>query len=212
MPPAATDELVAEFRERHPLEAGPHGGADGSHAGDWTSTLVVMFNVGGGELLVIMLIALIVLGPQRLPDAARQVGKVMSEVRRVSSGFQRELKDALDASESETPARRTEASPSPPPWPTPTPMPRPGRRTATGTTAPPGSGDGGEDGTTAAPSPRRCRTPRPSRRHRPRPAGRPTRPGPGWRRRWPTRFDEIVTPLGDERGLLGPARGSRRPR
>ena len=33
-----------------------------------------MFNVGGGEVLVIALIALIVLGPQRLPDAARQVG------------------------------------------------------------------------------------------------------------------------------------------
>ena len=36
-----------------------------------------MFNVGGGELLVILLIALIVLGPQRLPDAARQIGKAM---------------------------------------------------------------------------------------------------------------------------------------
>lgn len=58
-----------------------------------------MFNVGGGEVLVIALIALIVLGPQRLPDAARQVGKAMGELRRLSSGFQDELKTAFEESE-----------------------------------------------------------------------------------------------------------------
>lgn len=58
-----------------------------------------MFNIGGGEFLVIALIALIVLGPQRLPEAARQVGKVMGDLRRVSSGFQNELKSALDEAE-----------------------------------------------------------------------------------------------------------------
>jgi sec-independent protein translocase protein TatB len=55
-----------------------------------------MFNIGGGEILVISLVALIVLGPQRLPDAARQVGKAMGELRRLSTGFQNELKGALD--------------------------------------------------------------------------------------------------------------------
>jgi Tat protein translocase TatB subunit len=54
-----------------------------------------MFNIGGGEFLVIAVLALIVLGPQRLPDAARQVGKVMGEMRRLSSGFQQELQSAL---------------------------------------------------------------------------------------------------------------------
>jgi Tat protein translocase TatB subunit len=62
-----------------------------------------MFNIGGGEFLVIAIIALIVLGPQRLPDAARQVGKAMGELRRLSSGFQSELKSAFDESE-RTPA------------------------------------------------------------------------------------------------------------
>ncbi|HEY9558586.1 MAG TPA: Sec-independent protein translocase protein TatB, partial [Acidimicrobiales bacterium] len=57
-----------------------------------------MFNVGGGEILVIAFIALIVLGPQRLPGAARQVGKAMGDLRRISSGFQSELKSALDDS------------------------------------------------------------------------------------------------------------------
>ena len=55
-----------------------------------------MFNVGGPEVLVILLLALIVLGPQRLPDAARQVGKFMGELRRMSSGFQQELRSAMD--------------------------------------------------------------------------------------------------------------------
>jgi sec-independent protein translocase protein TatB len=68
-----------------------------------------MFNVGGGELLVILLVALIVLGPQRLPGAARQVGKVMGDIRRISSGFQDELKNAFDADD--TPPRRTEPVP-----------------------------------------------------------------------------------------------------
>ncbi len=55
-----------------------------------------MFNIGGGELLVILLIALIVLGPTKLPEAARQVGAVARELRRMSSSFQAELKSALD--------------------------------------------------------------------------------------------------------------------
>jgi sec-independent protein translocase protein TatB len=58
-----------------------------------------MFNIGGGELLVIVLIALIVLGPQRLPDAMRTVGRVVGEVRRISTGFQQELRDAFEDSE-----------------------------------------------------------------------------------------------------------------
>lgn len=70
-----------------------------------------MFNVGGGELLVILLIALIVLGPQRLPDAARQMGKVMGEVRRVSAGFQKEMKDAFEDVDGGSRTRRTEATP-----------------------------------------------------------------------------------------------------
>lgn len=55
-----------------------------------------MFNVGGGEVLVILLIALIVLGPDKLPNAARQAGKYLGDFRRMSSGFQRELRDAMD--------------------------------------------------------------------------------------------------------------------
>ena len=55
-----------------------------------------MFNVGGGELIVIMLLALVVLGPQRLPTAARQVGKALGDLRRLSTGFQNEVRSAFE--------------------------------------------------------------------------------------------------------------------
>lgn len=55
-----------------------------------------MFNVGGGELLVILLIALMVLGPDRLPGFARKAGKLMGDVRRISGGFQSEIRQAMD--------------------------------------------------------------------------------------------------------------------
>ena len=55
-----------------------------------------MFNVGGPEVLVILLLALIVLGPQRLPEAARQLGRARAELRKLSTGFQQELRTAFD--------------------------------------------------------------------------------------------------------------------
>jgi sec-independent protein translocase protein TatB len=66
-----------------------------------------MFNVGGGEVLVVLLVALIFLGPHRLPDAARQVGRFMTEMRRMSNGFQNELRNALDEPLQSTPRRPT---------------------------------------------------------------------------------------------------------
>lgn len=58
-----------------------------------------MFNVGAGELIVILLIALIVLGPDRLPDAARKMGKFMGQVRQMSNGFQTEMRQAMKVDE-----------------------------------------------------------------------------------------------------------------
>lgn len=55
-----------------------------------------MFNVGGAEFLVIALVALIILGPDKLPDAARKVGNVMGELREMSSGFKREISTAMN--------------------------------------------------------------------------------------------------------------------
>jgi sec-independent protein translocase protein TatB len=54
-----------------------------------------MSNIGGLEIIMVLLVALIVLGPAKLPDAARQLGKAVTELRRISGGFQRELREAI---------------------------------------------------------------------------------------------------------------------
>jgi sec-independent protein translocase protein TatB len=54
-----------------------------------------MFNVGGQEFLIILVLGLLVLGPDRLPGVVRQVGKILGEVRRVRDGFQDELRTAM---------------------------------------------------------------------------------------------------------------------
>lgn len=61
-----------------------------------------MGNLGGAELLVIFLVGLVVLGPTKLPEAARQIGRAVNELRRVSGGFQQELRDALHEPVAET--------------------------------------------------------------------------------------------------------------
>jgi Sec-independent protein translocase protein TatA len=47
------------------------------------------------HLLVIIVVALVVLGPERLPQALRQVGRTMGDVRRWSDAISGELRDAL---------------------------------------------------------------------------------------------------------------------
>jgi sec-independent protein translocase protein TatB len=55
-----------------------------------------MFNLSGSEIIFLLLLALIVLGPEKLPEAVRKFGKVYGEVKKMSTGFQSELKSALD--------------------------------------------------------------------------------------------------------------------
>lgn len=55
-----------------------------------------MFNLSGSEIVVILLLALVVLGPEKLPDAMRRAGRAYSEFRRMSTTFQREMRDAMD--------------------------------------------------------------------------------------------------------------------
>jgi sec-independent protein translocase protein TatB len=61
-----------------------------------------MFGVGTGELLLIMVVALVVLGPDKLPTAARTAGRWMAEFRRISGGFQNEFRRAVDSAMDDT--------------------------------------------------------------------------------------------------------------
>lgn len=55
-----------------------------------------MFNFSGSEIVFLLLLALIILGPEKLPDAVRKFGKTYAEFKKVTTGFQTELKSALD--------------------------------------------------------------------------------------------------------------------
>lgn len=50
-----------------------------------------MFGIGSTELLVILVVALIVLGPKSLASVSRSLGRAIGEFRRVSTDFQRSL-------------------------------------------------------------------------------------------------------------------------
>ena len=54
-----------------------------------------MPNLGGAEILVILLVALLVLGPDKLPGAARSVGRGLSHLRRLSGSFEQEVRSAM---------------------------------------------------------------------------------------------------------------------
>jgi Tat protein translocase TatB subunit len=72
-----------------------------------------VLNVGAPELLVVMIVALLVLGPEKLPEVARKVGNVVGELRRMSAGFQAEVRDAFQEPVRLPPAEPDPAAPQP---------------------------------------------------------------------------------------------------
>jgi sec-independent protein translocase protein TatA len=57
----------------------------------------VFGTIGGPELVLILVIALIVFGPRKLPEIGKSVGKMMREFRQASNEFQRTIEDEIDA-------------------------------------------------------------------------------------------------------------------
>jgi sec-independent protein translocase protein TatB len=87
-----------------------------------------VLNVGTPEMLVILVVALLVLGPNKLPEVARQVGRAVGEIRRLGAGFQAEMRDALQEPVKMEPVEPETSEPATPESPTSdsdTPAPKP---------------------------------------------------------------------------------------
>jgi sec-independent protein translocase protein TatB len=71
-------------------------------------------SIGIPDTLFLMLLALVVFGPRRLPEIGRQIGKLMYEFRKVSNDFKFQMEEELRASEEADRQAKLQASLPPP--------------------------------------------------------------------------------------------------
>ena len=77
-----------------------------------------MFGIGMPELLLILGLALIVLGPKKLPELAKALGKGLAEFRRATDDLKeefRQMEREVDDAAAEKPAAESPATAEPPP-------------------------------------------------------------------------------------------------
>ena len=65
-----------------------------------------MFGIGMTELMVILVIGLLVIGPKKLPELARSLGKGLAEFRRASTEMRREFLEVADGVRIDPPPRK----------------------------------------------------------------------------------------------------------
>ena len=74
-------------------------------------------SIGGTELMVIMVIALLVFGPRKLPELGRSLGKGLGEFKRASNDLRRSLEDEITAEDRGSHTNQISTPVSPPPAP-----------------------------------------------------------------------------------------------
>lgn len=60
-----------------------------------------MFSIGTSEIAIILLLALILLGPKKIPEIAKTIGKFIAKAREVSSDIKDEIEKSADSDEDE---------------------------------------------------------------------------------------------------------------
>ena len=69
-----------------------------------------MFGIGFPELIVILVLALVIIGPKKIPEFARSIGKGIAELRRMSENLKGTIEE--DLYPKENPSDTTEPDPS----------------------------------------------------------------------------------------------------
>ena len=72
-----------------------------------------MPSLGPAEILVVLVIALLVFGPNKMPDIAKQVGKGFREFRRVQQHLKSELRDVVSEFDSPSSTATVDQQPAP---------------------------------------------------------------------------------------------------
>jgi len=72
-----------------------------------------LFGIGPLELVVIVVLALILLGPEKFPEAGRTVGKTLREFRALTSDLTRDITSSLDDPQPRVRTPRTAVSKQP---------------------------------------------------------------------------------------------------
>jgi sec-independent protein translocase protein TatB len=63
--------------------------------------MLLFFDLGAGEIFVIVLILIVVFGPKQIPEIARNLGKTINEMKRASSDFKNEINKEVQRIERE---------------------------------------------------------------------------------------------------------------
>jgi sec-independent protein translocase protein TatB len=74
-----------------------------------TPPQIMMANLGMADTLILMVLALVVFGPRRLPQIGRQIGKLMYEFRKASNDFKFQMEEELRQSEEADRRQKEEA-------------------------------------------------------------------------------------------------------
>ena len=66
-------------------------------------------DIGGAEILLILIVALIIWGPRRIPEIARTLGRMVHNLRKVTFDLTKEMTKEIDAEEKDSPLQPRES-------------------------------------------------------------------------------------------------------